>query len=95
MAVRSYVVVGDHSDPDSFHDYLYTQLQQRENLHLEALEELNELATRKGAEPQRFTFVVREIHREQGYLNVATVDDGDWIQLRVDTDGKLRFNITD
>lgn len=94
MAVRSFVMVGAHSDPDSFHDYLYTQLKTYDHLHIEAIEEFNELAKRRGNQPQHFEFAVKEIHRDAGFLNVQNIETGDWIKVRVDNDA-IRFDIID
>lgn len=93
MAVRSFVVVGDHADPDEFHDYLYTQLKNHDYLHLEAIEQFNELAHRRGSMPRQFTFAVKEIHRDAQFLNVQDVETGAWIQVQVGDE--IRFVIID
>lgn len=86
MAPRMFKVVGEHSSPDSFHDYLYDQLKVHANLQLEAIEYTNELARHRGDPPRAFEFRVTEIFRGQNELSAINVVTREWVYMKVHDD---------
>lgn len=89
MVVRLFKVVEEHSSPDAFSDYLYGQLGKGkgQTLHLQAVEQLNELAERRGNPPQTFELVVREIYRDAQMVNTREAQSHEWITILVKNDG--------
>lgn len=83
MAPRMFKVVGEHSSPDEFHNYLFDQLRERKSLHLQAIEHSNELALNRGDPPLTFEFRVRETYNEGKEVTAVNVATREWIYMKV------------
>lgn len=94
MAVRSFVVVdkdGNVMESSDFSRYLYAQLANDDDLHLQAIEQYDELANKRGNTPRTFVFAVEEIYRGLNALNVRDTETGAWIQVHVSD--RVRFEL--
>lgn len=83
MAPRMFKVVGEHSSPDDFHDYLCDQIKSRTNLHLKAVEYTNELAQRRGDPPLTFEFRVKDTYTEGKEIAAINVATNEWVYMKV------------
>lgn len=94
MAIHSFEVIGEHSAPEEFKDYLYESLKMRRHLHIRAIAILDELARKRGDVAEReFELIIREVHPDKDafFVNVSDVETKDWI--RIDVDDHVHFEL--
>ncbi|HEY8886510.1 MAG TPA: hypothetical protein VIM31_03375 [Candidatus Microsaccharimonas sp.] len=98
MSIQHYEVIGEHSAPEDFNNYVASRFREGKLQIVAEPTEVDELTARRGETDTRieFDFRIRETHRDNDTLVLGgTYHNGEkdiWIQIEV-TD-RVRFDIT-